>query len=374
MSQSPSICTIIAKNYIASARTLCRSFLANHPDGKCFVLIIDDFEGFINPDDECFEILQLPCLNIPDLPNFCFKYDLVELSTAVKPYFLDYLIRGRLIDKILYLDPDILVTNPLTHLFDTLDNRDIVMTPHTVVDFPEDGFEPDVRSLLVTGVFNLGFIGVNSSKNATAFLDWWKGKVYNDCVVDSANGFFVDQRFCDLVPSFFDNYFIEKDAGYNAANWNLHARRIDKENGRWKCNEGSLYFFHFSNYKLETPDTLSKWSTRYDLRNRPDLRSLFELYRGELLANGYYPSRSWPYSHDFFRSGEPIPKQLRSIYRESQGKWKEYGDPFNSPELIRMAASIRRKIRAKKTIRSWIPNKLRQALRKSWQLSTMPVF
>ena len=119
------------------------------------------------------------------------------------------------------------------------------MTPHTIVDFPDDGFEPNVRSLLITGVFNLGFIGVNSSKNAKAFLDWWKGKVYNDCVVDSANGFFVDQRFCDLVPSFFDNYFIEKDVGYNVANWNLHARTIDKENGRWKCNDGSLYFLSF---------------------------------------------------------------------------------------------------------------------------------
>ena len=92
MSGPLSICTIIAKNYIASARTLCRSFLANHSDGKCFVLIVDDFESFINPDDECFEILRLPSLNIPDLPSFCFKYDVVELSTAVKPYFLDYLL------------------------------------------------------------------------------------------------------------------------------------------------------------------------------------------------------------------------------------------------------------------------------------------
>ena len=143
--------------------------------------------------------------------------------------------------------------------------------------------------------------------------------------------------------------------------------------GAGSVTMGHYTFFHFSNYRLETPDTLSKWSTRYNLKNRPDLNSLFEFYREELLSNGYYPSRSWPYSHDCFSSGEPIPKQLRSIYRKSNEKWKEYGDPFDSTDLMRMAASIRRMIRARKTIQSWIPYRLRQALRKSWRQARCPL-
>ena len=39
------LCTIIAKNYVAFARTLAQSFLSQYSDGKVYVLIVDDFEG-----------------------------------------------------------------------------------------------------------------------------------------------------------------------------------------------------------------------------------------------------------------------------------------------------------------------------------------
>src|SRR5450432_3422470 len=110
MTQAQAICTIIAKNYLAFARTLAQSFLALHPDHKCYVVIVDDFAGLINPDDECFEIIRLADLEIPDLPNLCFKYDVKELCTAVKARLLEYLIREKGLDRLLYLDPDILVT------------------------------------------------------------------------------------------------------------------------------------------------------------------------------------------------------------------------------------------------------------------------
>jgi hypothetical protein len=35
------ICTIIAKNYLAQARCLAESFYEQHPDGRMFVLLID---------------------------------------------------------------------------------------------------------------------------------------------------------------------------------------------------------------------------------------------------------------------------------------------------------------------------------------------
>jgi hypothetical protein len=364
MSQPLSICTIVAKNYIAAARTLCQSFLANHPNGKCYVLIIDDLEDFIDPTAECFEIILLEALSIAHLSSFCFKYDVVELATASKPYFMEYLITERCIDRLLYIDPDILITNPLNSLFERLKTYDIVLTPHTLVDYPDDGLEPDLRSLLTTGMFNLGFIGVNASKNARHFLNWWKRKVYNNCVVDSESGLFVDQKFCDLIPSFFDNYYVEKDAGYNVANWNLHERTIVKENGIWRCNGGALFFFHFSNYRPETPGILSKWSTRSSMKCDGDLARLMETYRQELLANEYHPSRSWPYTYSAFDTGERIPNELRAIYRKSPDKWQVYGDPFSSGKLKRMARRVNRKRRIRNILMLWKGKNFKLALKR----------
>ena len=51
------VCTIIAKNYVAQARVLARSFAEHHPDGRFWTLIIDDFADYIDPAREPFTIL-----------------------------------------------------------------------------------------------------------------------------------------------------------------------------------------------------------------------------------------------------------------------------------------------------------------------------
>ncbi|MDX6709955.1 MAG: hypothetical protein QOH96_971 [Blastocatellia bacterium] len=340
MAQVRAMCTIIAKNYVAFARTLTQSFLSFHPDYKCYVLIVDDFDSYINPTEECFETVKLTDLRIPDLPGFCFKYDVKELCTAVKAHLLDYLIREKSVDRLLYLDPDILVTGSLSGIYEKLDACDIALTPHLDTTYPDDDFLPDDGYILRAGQFNLGFIGLNSSENAKSFLTWWKPKLFKKCVVDVLNGYFVDQKFIDFVPIFFKNLSIEKDLGYNVAYWNLHSRQISRENGAWKCNDGPMYFFHFSGYDPESnalsshiPDSLS----RYRLSNRRDLKELFGEYRKLLIRNGYQQARTWPYTFGHFKTGEIIPDDVRHYYRSLPEKWRSFGDPFESKELKRHA-------------------------------------
>lgn len=336
LSPKRAACTIIAKNYLAFARTLAQSFLSFHPDSKFYVLIVDEFEGYINPAEECFEIVSLNDLEIPDLPSFCFKYDVKELCTAAKPYLLDYLIRSKNVERMLYIDPDVLITAPLKQLYDELEIYDIVLTPHLDTDYPDDGLLPDDGYILRAGVFNLGFIGINSTENAASFLSWWKSKLYNGCVVDVPNGYFVDQKFIDFAPVFFGNIFIEKDTGYNAAYWNLHSRVISSDNGTWLCNGRPMYFFHFSGFNLEGPEISVYIPTdiaRHCFSNRPDLGPLFNEYKELIVRNGHTTARTWPYTFAYFTTGEPIPPELRVQYRNSPSEWPSYGNPFDSKSL-----------------------------------------
>src|SRR3990167_1702999 len=84
-------CTIIAKNYLSQARVLVRSMMRTDPDTKWFVLIVEPIDGFIDPDNEPFEILQLSDLSIPGLTQLCMRYTLTELATSVKPRLLEVL-------------------------------------------------------------------------------------------------------------------------------------------------------------------------------------------------------------------------------------------------------------------------------------------
>jgi lipopolysaccharide biosynthesis glycosyltransferase len=336
MVNNATICTIVAKNYIAFARTLCESFLQQHPNGKCFVLIIDDWQGYIDQANERFEIVSLTDLNIPQQQSFCFKYNITELATAVKPFLLEYLLTSRNLSCLLYLDPDILVTNGLDRMYKRLSEYDVVLTPHLDTDYPDDGYLPDDSRVMQTGIFNLGFFGVSRTGEALKLLLWWKSKLKDKCLLSPQQGYFVDQKFMDVAVSIFSNIYIERETGYNVAYWNLHSRVISRGNKTWLCNDGLLYFFHFSNFKPETPQQISGHQTRHVLANRPDLQELFWVYHRMLVANGYEESKAWPYGFGKFQSGRNIPDGIRRFYLVNHARWDSEVNPFQLRPLERL--------------------------------------
>jgi hypothetical protein len=322
------ICTIVAKNYVSFARTLCESFLALHPSGQCHVLFIDQIDGYIDPSKERFSAHRLDEIGLPNEREFLFQYNVTELATAVKPFFLRFLLSSQGMREILYLDPDILVLDSLEKLFDLLKTSNVVLTPHLDTDYPDDGRFPDDSHILRGGIFNLGFIGVRSGGATKRFLDWWAEKMRDKCVIDHGKGYFVDQRFIDLAFTLFDGIHVEKDTGYNVAYWNLHSRRIERNAGRWLCNGSPLYFFHFSNYRPDHPGLLSAFQDRIRLSAHPDLAELFSMYTARLLQHGYGESREYPYTHGRYSDGGNITDEDRRVYR-AIGRRYVHKDPFN---------------------------------------------
>jgi hypothetical protein len=376
------ICTVFAKNYLSRARTLCRSILAHNPAVKCYALILDEWDGYIKVADEPFEVVSPGALGIADLTRMSFKYDLVELATAVKPYLLRHLLTTRGIERLFYLDPDILVTNPLDKLFDTLDHAECVVTPHLDVDYPDDGLLPNDSTILLHGIYNLGCFGVRRGTAGDSVLRWWEHKLENKCVRETSRGYYVDQRLIDLAISLFPCFHIEHDTGYNVAYWNLHSRHLSCESGIWRCNGGPLYFFHFSGLEVENQESVSQGTTRHTLATRRDLGPLFGEYRRLLIENGYYESRQWPYTFGHFRNGDSIPRSVRLWYRAALENGLQTPDPFASPEVRRMAVRWEAQQRrhtafwlVKDEVRNVIPAVLRRCFRcfRNWVLPKEPI-
>src|SRR5687767_14568487 len=156
------ICTIIAKNYVAHARVLAQSYKEYHPEGTCYVLVIDDTEGYIVASSEPFELVTPAHLGIDDYEHMAAIYDVLELSTAVKPWLLRHLLHERSLQQVAYLDPDIRVYDRLDEIEKLTAEHGLVLIPHITTPLPRDGKKPSEADILISGTYNLGF---NSPKS-----------------------------------------------------------------------------------------------------------------------------------------------------------------------------------------------------------------
>src|SRR5207302_11017910 len=92
---------------------------------------------------------------------------------------------------------------PLDQVKNALDSAPIVLTPHVLSPIPRDGLKPSEQDMLISGAYNLGFLAIREAPETREFLGWWDERLRDDCRVDVPNGLFVDQKWVDLVPSFF---------------------------------------------------------------------------------------------------------------------------------------------------------------------------
>ncbi len=324
------IVTIVAKNYLAHARTLARSFLAHHPTGRVFVLLGDRVDGYFDPAQEPFTLIEVEQLSdwIPDLQRLLFQYSVLELATAVKPFVLEYLFRERHCRTVAYFDPDILITHDLSSLAGLLEHHAIVLTPHLTAQL-NDSSSPSEVNILQAGTYNLGFIGVRNDPVTHRLLEWWKARLLKHCIMDPAHGYHVDQRWVDLVPGLFEGVYILREPGYNVAYWNLHERHITFSGGEPRCNAGPLHFFHFSGFSPDRPEVVSQHQDRHRMPSLGPTREMFETYARLLADNSYHDVKKWPYAFGAFENGVRIPQTARRVFLKlADAEARAFRNPF----------------------------------------------
>jgi glycosyltransferase involved in cell wall biosynthesis len=302
--------TIVSKNYFALAATLAESYRRHHPGHDFIIALVDRADGLVPASLPCgAEVIEIARFAVPDIGRFIYRYTVMELNTAVKPYVLADLFERRGYETLLYLDPDIWIHRPLDSIYEALSTASIALTPHMRRPFYDDRTPGDV-TILQSGTYNLGFLGLRAGETARRLLDWWSAKLYRDCIVDIPNGLFVDQKWMDLVPGFFPDHRIVHDPACNVAYWNLHERRLTHAGGEWQVDGKPLAFFHFSGYLPFSPQRLSKHQDRHALARLPALRALTDAYAAALMANGYAESNAWPYAFATLGNGVRVPMDL----------------------------------------------------------------
>lgn len=286
--------TIASKNYMQYALTLRESFLQFHPNDDFYIFLVDyvdtkrEQRAFNNLLHEGVEILTLHQLaelfQTVDWSSMLYKYTIMEMNTAVKPFVLEYLMSKGYAD-VTYLDPDICFYGSMQKIKDELQESDIILLPHCIHPCPDDGKHIEDMDLLRSGIFNLGFIAIKNTKNALSMCRWWQGHLFGKCFSKTSENLFVDQVWMNFAPAFFDKVLIDKSPEVNAAYWNIHERKVYKKNDKWYANETPLVFFHYSGLPMNVDDCISKYTDRDTLKDRPEMKELFTDYKARVTRN-----------------------------------------------------------------------------------------
>lgn len=308
------VVTICSINYLAQAKSLGDSLLTYNPEYTFLIGLVDRLDESVIEKEKLppYELIELHQIGIDNLDDLCEKYNITELNTAVKPFFLAYVYSHFPEAEIVhYFDPDIIIYQPLTAIEQGLAKNSLFLTPHIISPFPDEN-EPEERSLLNTGLYNLGFIGTKRSETTHTFLSWWQERLRDHCYIDLAKGMFVDQLWVNFAPLYYDDVFVSKDLGLNMAYWNLHERRITNDNEPYLINEKfSLIFFHFSGYSPDKPTQISKYQNRYTFQEKGDVASIFDYYAQTLIANGHNYFKTLPCFYIKTEENKPRKRLLR---------------------------------------------------------------
>ncbi len=305
------IVSIVSGNYLAYAKVLGASIKLHMPGASFRVLVVDRPSKMIDCaiEESGLEVTYATELGIPDIERIFYKYDILELNTALKPSFLKRMFANGF-SHVIYLDPDIQLFAPLDPVLMAMETASITLIPHALKPVL-DGNRPSDVDFLRSGTFNLGFIALRDSTQAQEMLDWWESRCLGLGFNDTVFGVFVDQKWIDLVPCYFESVTILRHPGCNVAYWNLHEREIKQTGTHYTVNGESLIFFHFSGIAAQTPQVLSKHQTRHKLVAGTPLAEMVAQYCQALLNAGHASLVKIPYSFGRLNDGTPITSVMR---------------------------------------------------------------
>lgn len=327
--ESISIFSVCNVAYLNKVMVLAESvFIHNNIKTDIFVF---DKKRKINVKREYCNIHWIEDEDIPDFKILSFKYSVIELTTALKPFLALKLLKNN--SKVIFFDPDVMVFNSLNSIFDKLDKHPIIITPHYFS--PKINGMIDDSRIMRFGSFNLGFFAVNNSKESKEFLKWWSERCLNDGFDDAQFGIFTDQKWISIAPTFFPDIHTTYDPGYNVAFWNIDERKITKSaDGIFVINKDyPLVFFHFSSFDFNSPDKLSRKKFNLGENSSDIIADISVLYSNNVKKYNTIADNS-TYSFDYMSDGQYISPTLRRAYASMINKFPVHYDPFDSEGVV----------------------------------------
>jgi hypothetical protein len=326
--------TSCALNYYPNARLLAASAKKHIPNIKTVLMLADSYPDNLDfSDSEFDEVWPLSKLE-QDLPNhmaWVFGHSVMELATAIKGFILKELLQRDDCESVVFLDPDCEVHSDLSVVFDKLYYKDIALTPHTCLPHTRDEWVRFEMNQHRVGAFNLGFLGVRNSAEGQRFADWWWHRLQRHCVIDAERHLFTDQKWIDLVPSYFDHVGVIRRPTLNLARWNTFQRKITRDdNGSIFVDGLPLDFIHYSGFMKVGAQNLGMYdvASAQWIDGKEVLDQLSRSYADRLVEYQQKAPCRNDWTLGYYANGQEIEDAQRRIYKMTPALASKFPKPF----------------------------------------------
>lgn len=243
-------CTIVTASHLDYALALYLSYRQFEAEIPFFILVTDEL---ITKDIDWTLYPKITLINLASLSSLAGATEIIEkyqeatdfMRWSLKSVLMLYLLQDKAFDEVVFLDCDLCFYQDLSPIRQQLSQSSILLSPHWRSQNP--AIDPENFNLNFTdGMFNGGFVGATQS--GIDALKWWRDACLYRCERTREEGYYVDQKFLDLLPAQFPGIKINQHRGCNVANWNLSENiRTQALNGETMIREKwPIIFIHFS--------------------------------------------------------------------------------------------------------------------------------
>jgi GT2 family glycosyltransferase len=283
---------IITRHELPFVRVLAKSWLEHHPGSGFSVLVIDDSSDRGAAGDEPFDRLDVKELHrsgggggpseIGSGAETAIQLSFLRnLLAQVEPNEFAFLLGAHVRVYSSWAEPDVWAARRRDQAeAETTGAGDVLLVARSRQPPPDDGRLPTERTPALAGPFDRSFLGLRRCSSVEARLEQWIEEA------ERKDDFVAAPAWIDFLSGLLPTTMIV-DPGFGVSFWNVHERRLVRDEAGISVNGRPLRSFHFDGYRPESPGHLTLDQNGIRLDRDDAVRRLCDGYRMELLAAGY---------------------------------------------------------------------------------------
>ena len=242
-------CTYFDRGFLPQGLALWRSLVRHDAEAVLWVLALDDFTAEVlrRLAEPSLRVVTLAEVEDGDLALAAAKANRsrVEYYFTLSPCWPLWLLNAKpKIDRLTYVDADMLFFSSPQAIFDELGDGSVLMCEH--------GFAPFLKHYEKHGRYNVGVLSWRRDANGLACLSWWKDRCLEWCYDWLDTDRYADQKYLEQWPQHFAGVVVCGHPGINLAPWNwMNHQYILPRKGDTSVSvhERPLILFHFARFR-----------------------------------------------------------------------------------------------------------------------------